>query len=116
MTTSPSLLYDLTILKMNSNNDDNFMREMIQLFKENGAASIQTLSKNCIDGTSHDWVEAAHLLKGGAAMIGSEHLRYLCENAQNQDPSTKSERSAALEIIKKSYTDVCQELKKDKLL
>jgi HPt (histidine-containing phosphotransfer) domain-containing protein len=109
-------LYDLTILKMNSNNDSAFIHEMIQLFKQNGTASIQTLSKNCIDGASQDWVEAAHLLKGGAGMIGAERLKTLAATAQNADSATAEDRLKMYNEIKDVYTKTCDDLIRDGFL
>lgn len=114
--TETTALYDLNSLKENSLGDDDFLRDMIVMFKESGIANLEILSKNCMAGPCHDWVEAAHSLKGGAGMIGAETLRNLAAIAQAADDTTAEHRLEMFNQMKDLYTKICDALVQDGLL
>ena len=109
-------LYDLTLLKTNAGGDAVFVREIITMFKDSGHDNLNILEKNCIDGPCHDWVEAAHSLKGGAAMMGAEALRKTAADAQNASDTSASERSRMYQMMHDLYTEICTALRSEGLL
>ena len=109
-------LYDLTILKANAGGDDDFVREIITMFKEGGHDNLVILEKNRVDGPCHDWVEAAHALKGGAAIVGAEELRKVSAEAQKADDTTATERDRLYQTLHDLYTQVCTAFQNDGFL
>lgn len=94
---------DLTNVIENSMGDEGFVREIVTLFVTDGAQQIKSLENHCIDGESHDWVEAAHALKGIAGAVGAEPLRLLCAEAQKMVSENASARKDALSRISSEY-------------
>lgn len=116
MTDQSSELYDLHLLRENSNHDNDFILTIISMFKKTGDNNVELLSKNCTAGHCHDWIEAAHSLKGGAGMIGAEKLRSLAATAQQAEDTTAKHRLELFTAIKDTYTKTCDALVRDGLL
>lgn len=107
---------DLSNLIENSMGDEEFVAEMILLFKEQGEKQLAMLEKLCIDGESHDWVEVSHSLKGTAAGVGAEHMRILCAQAQSLAVGSAGERTALYQQISSAFAACCEFLKQNNFL
>lgn len=79
------------------------MRDIANLFIRQSDDALKILQQYCIDGASVDWTEAAHKLKGGAAVLGATRLAGLCDTAQNLHTASTEERHAVLEEITVTY-------------
>jgi HPt (histidine-containing phosphotransfer) domain-containing protein len=90
--------------------------ELIHMFVKQSEANIQTLLMNQMEGSHTSWVEAAHMLKGGAAGIGAEELRRLCAKAQSMDTATVAQRVTMYVQINEAYARVKQALQDEGLL
>ena len=92
--------------------DEAEVRRMVDLFLDQTEAILKIFEANCADGPNTDWTEAAHKLKGGAAMLKEEKLKALCETAQHMNAASAEERRAILADIRDVCDDVRQNLKK----
>jgi CheY-like chemotaxis protein len=95
-----SHVIDLSNLKSYATTEED-VRELLTLFLEESARTIDVLRN--IDGDSEKWAEAAHKLKGGAAMLKTERLRALCAKAQTMKSASRNERSSMLKDIEAEY-------------
>ncbi|HBR69207.1 MAG TPA: hypothetical protein DEA55_07525 [Rhodospirillaceae bacterium] len=113
---SDEQIIDMATLRTFSGGDAATEAEFIQVFYDQSLLHLQKLKESCVDGTSEDWKESAHLLKGGTGMIGALKMRDLCAKAQEMLTSTKTERAAILEKINREFDKVCSKLISMKLL
>lgn len=107
---------NLDQLRTFTEGDTGTEKELIHMFAEQSDKNLDILSKNCVDGKNKSWVEAAHMFKGGAAGIGAEKLRQLCNEAQGLESGTAEVRAALFDKISSEYTLVKAYLKKIGLL
>lgn len=103
-------ILDLSNLIDNSMGDDDFVREMISMFVTQGRSQIIFLEQIIHTNSDKDWIEAAHSLKGTAAMIGATEMRDLCAMAQKSPDASNEEKEKMIEGIKIAYKKVCDEL------
>jgi HPt (histidine-containing phosphotransfer) domain-containing protein len=114
--TSEQAPVDLTTLRTITNGDVAMDRKLLALFVTKSNENLAILSEKCIDGECQEWTESAHMLKGGAASIGAEALKILCNEAQNLDNATSNDRYALYENIRNEYSAVCEYLRKNNLI
>ena len=106
---------DLTALRDNAMGDEEFIREMVALFVSQGAAQIEALTEHCVDGSSHDWVEISHALKGTAGGVGADTMRLYCAQAQDMESHSAEDRAKILKAITEEYDQVKIYLQKEGL-
>ncbi len=95
----------IDVLKEFAETDDE-LRGLANAFA-GGAIEMQAiLQAQCTDGENHAWTEAAHRLKGSAAMIRAERLRAACEKAERMRTATLAERKAVLDAIREALREV----------
>ncbi len=99
---------DLSNLRTYATTDDD-ARELLGLFLQESMRSMEIL-KN-IDDDCEKWTEAAHKLKGGAAMLKAERLRELCSKAQVMKSASRNDRSNMLKVIEEQYKLVTKAVK-----
>lgn len=87
----------------NAMGDDEFVRDMIGMFADQGQKQIDTLKTLCTDGENQNWVEISHALKGTAGGVGAEKMRLLCADAQNMEIANANDRQDILEKIESEY-------------
>lgn len=97
--------YDLTLLNQFASNEED-SRRFIEIFLEQSDHILTLLQKYCRDGECNDWVEAAHKLKGGAAMIKAKRLSHLAAQAQAMRHASSFERKKILTRIEAAYENV----------
>ncbi len=107
---------DLSQLRTFTDGDRDTEIEFIRVFVEQSDKNVDILAESQVEGKEQEWKETAHMFKGGAAGIGAEGLRKLCEKAQNLAPSAIQERKTLLEQIKTEYENVKEYLKKMNLM
>jgi len=108
--------FDLHLLEDYTDGDVQAQKELIQIFYSKSKADIGILKKNCVDGESQKWVEAAHSLKGSSSYISANTLKNFCAIAQSLDDSSKEERLDLYKKIKKTHEKLCDALKEKGLL
>lgn len=86
------------------------LKNLILLFIQQSEETLDTLRLNCTDGTNQPWVEAAHKLKGSAAVTKAVTLRDLCATAQQMDLASSTERRNILKKIESEYTIIKNKL------
>lgn len=91
---------DLSNLKSYASSRED-MCELMELFLTESAATIATLRD--VDADSEKWTEAAHKMKGGAAMFKAEKLRELCARAQTMKMASRDDRLNILKEIDPEY-------------
>lgn len=84
-------------------NDPSNLHDIAVLFIQQSDECIGILRAHCIDGPCEEWVEAAHKLKGSAAVLRSEALATACDHAQALQEATSERRLEALEEIVTIY-------------
>ena len=89
--------------------------ELIFRFVGDTEATLKVLQDNCTDGENAAWTEAAHKLKGGAALLKAQTLTGLCEKAQGMAAASRQEREDILAQIRNSYAVVKDLLEKAEL-
>ncbi len=82
------------------------IHDIALLFVQQSDECIGILRAHCIDGRCEDWVEAAHKLKGSAAVLRSEALATVCDNAQSLHDATVTQREQALHEILIVYKEL----------
>jgi len=82
------------------------MKGFIEMFLGQSDDLLNILKNNCTDGRNEEWQEAAHKLKGGASMIGSEKLRALCVQAQDMEVASAQARTDIYKEMQKSYKEI----------
>lgn len=112
--TNPML--DLTSIKRFSGGDDEMTCEFVDIFTRQSTQQLQKLDALTVDGPSKEWVETAHLLKGGAATMGAMQMREICATAQEMLEASTRERQVIHNKIEQSFLLVKQELTKQHLL
>lgn len=106
----PIIHLDLSNLRDNSMGDEEFVREILELFVSQSKERIVQLNAEITDGANEQWVSHAHALKGMAANIGALHLRRLCADAQLMADTTAAQRADILNKIKSELEIVLSEL------
>ncbi len=91
--------------------DEEELRNYIDMFITQSEETMKILRDNCTDGENNAWIQAAHKLKGDAAMIGAEKLRTLCEKAQGMKDSAAMDRSSIFGKILRAYEEAKDGLK-----
>lgn len=94
---------DLSNLLDNAMGDEDFVKEMVELFVSQGKEQIKALKGFCSDGENDEWVEEAHALKGTAGAVGAEDMRLLCADAQDMKDASAKDRKKILKDIEKHY-------------
>ena len=95
---------DLTNLRSNAMGDEEFVQEMVEMFAQQAQTQIAALKPlSDVNGSSEEWVEVSHALKGTAAGVGAEPMRLLCEAAQNMDDVPSNSRAEVLKNIEIEY-------------
>jgi len=107
---------DLAQLRSFTDDDKEMERDLIRVFVDQSDINVAALMSNQADGIAPEWVEAAHMLKGGAAGIGAEVLRGLCEAAQTMENADGEERTVVFHRIALAYADVKDALRDESLL
>ncbi|MDY0008643.1 MAG: ATP-binding protein [Bdellovibrionales bacterium] len=79
------------------------LAKLVAIFTQQSEAVLDILQNSCIDGPCDTWREAAHKLKGSAAVCNAHRLRDLCDQAQHMDDTTTPERREILQQIKDEY-------------
>jgi|GEM_PF-2624954 len=82
------------------------LRGMAEMFITQSDETISVMRLHCVDGPCEIWCDAAHKLKGGAALLKSDILFDLCEKAQNMHSASAGERSDILSHICTAYGDL----------
>ena len=99
-------LIDRSVLFENELFDEDFIKEVIEIFVSQFETKLQRIKQHCVSGQDEGWVELAHSLKGTAGEIGAAQLRALCGDAQDMDEASKEERAKMVSEIEKSYAAV----------
>lgn len=115
-TTETVDVLDLSVLLEYTDNNMDDVKELIALFHETSSLDLKTLKDNVTEGENEEWSSIAHRLKGGAAYIGAETLKSLCEYAQNMKIATKKEREEQYLKIENCHKEICDHLKNKKLM
>lgn len=105
-------LINLDIMRSFSEGDAAIEKQLIGMFiaqSDINMAKLEDVSQ--VGGVCHDWVEAAHSLKGGAGGVGAETLRALCAKAQYMKDATVTARAQMFDQIRALYAQVKAELK-----
>jgi PAS domain S-box-containing protein len=89
---------------------DEELRDLVRAFLDGAQEMVGILEGQCVAGENRAWTEAAHRLKGSAAMIQAEDLRAACVNAEALVTATAAQRNKALEAVKSALKTVTDEL------
>ena len=107
---------DLTAFKKLIGDNPDLEKELIATFAQQSDENMAVLQKyRDVDGTHKFWVDAAHMMKGGAGNLGAEQLRRLCNEAQHFAGAADA-RTALYSKIECEYAGVIKYLKKSGLL
>jgi CheY-like chemotaxis protein len=109
-----SAVIDLALLRRIADGRDTLL-ELIFRFVSDTEATLKILENNCTEGENAVWAEAAHKLKGGAALLKAESLVGLCEKAQGMAQASRQDREEILAQIRSSYGVVKDLLEKAEL-
>ena len=107
---------DLATIRSFSAGNVAMEKEFARLFVSQANLHLASLNQHCVSGTSQEWKEFSHLLKGGAATLGALKMRAICADAQEMLQATAAERTVMLESINEEFMHVCDELKRMQLL
>jgi len=102
---------DLVQLRAFTEGDREFEKQCLGAFIKQSNENLQALNDACVDGKSDDWVESAHMFKGGAASIGAVILSKLCSDAQYLSDATADQSQSLFQKIKEEYKKVADYLK-----
>ena len=109
----PANVIDLTMLRSFSDGDIAIEQELVAAFVEASDKNIALLRSHCTEGACEPWVEAAHMLKGGAGSMGASILQGLCADAQLKNPARAKTREALFQGIEQAYSQVLQVLQEE---
>ena len=109
-------ILDMSDLRTISDGDSMLEKEFADTFVKQSIKHLERLSAHCITGISEPWKEAAHLLKGGAAIIGAKKMRALSAEAQEMLDATADQRRQMLAAINLSFDEVRAQLRSGGLL
>jgi len=104
--TPPKDAMNLTQIRLVSGGEKNIERELVRLFLLQAEENLSDLRAHCVDGESTRWVEAAHMLKGGAGNLGANTLQDLCAKAQRLHTGTQEERALLFHQIEVASEEV----------
>ena len=109
-------ILDMTDLRTICEGDPVMEKEFADTFVQQSIKHLEQLSAHCVNGVCEPWKEAAHLLKGGAAIIGAKKMRALSADAQEMLEATADQRRAMLQAIHGSFDEVRAQLRSGGLL
>lgn len=96
--------FDLSnLLEIYDGADETELQEMISLFIRQSEETLQILHENCLEGENQAWVEAAHKMKGAAALFQATALAELCQEAQEMSHATTAERQSIYADMHQTY-------------
>ncbi len=101
---------NLSAMRSFTDGDKNLEKQLIESFLQQSEKNMSIFKDNLISGESTPWIEAAHMLKGGAAGVGAERLSELCEKAQSMKAVSADERVQIFKQIENAYALVSQAL------
>ncbi|TAL27108.1 MAG: response regulator [Alphaproteobacteria bacterium] len=106
-------LFDISLLEKLASNKD-ALRQLVAKFIEQSEDMLKILKDNCRGGMNENWVEAAHKLKGGAALLQAEDFTALCERAQEMETASAQDREEILGKIQGAFSAIKTALEKTK--
>ncbi len=109
-------ILDMSDLRTISEGDPAMEKEFAETFYAQSKLHLEKLATHCVDGVCEPWKEAAHLLKGGSAILGAKKLRALSAEAQEMLDAKRDAREAKLAAMQLAFEDVCNQLKAIQLL
>ncbi len=109
-----SMPVNFSLMRTFTDGDIQVEKELVEVFVVESEKNMAALKKSRFEG-GHDWVEAAHMMKGGAGAIGAFILQALCNEAQHFSGSSE-ERQELLAKISSEYERVKAYLRKEGFL
>lgn len=97
---------DLSVLESLFDGDMDTATDVLGTFIRQIKQDIETLENTLPDGYCEDWPELAHKLKGSAAFIGAENMRYHCAQAQEMVTASSSCRKKICKDIKAEFSQI----------
>ncbi len=99
---------DLEFLRSVVGDDQQFERELFEIFTQNAARNIAKMEAAIKDGDSNAWYMASHAFKGAAASIGAFDLSKALEYAQKHPEDSSEDKNKIIENVKAQYKMVAE--------
>lgn len=108
-------IVDLSLMREVSEGDQAMERKLVSVFIRQTDINMVILRDKVAAGTTREWINAAHMVKGGAGGVGAMRLHKLAETAQEFEGDDTT-RAALLAQMETAYADVKIFFKKAALL
>ena len=79
---------------LQSEGDDGFLKEMIELFLEDTPARFADMDAAMASGAQQDFVRAVHSIKGASANFGADDLHHMCAEVEQMGRAGQMAESA----------------------
>lgn len=98
---------------LNLDDNDDFIREIVEIFIEDTARRIEELEKSRREGDLGTFIRAAHSIKGSASNLGAIVLRGTAEKLEHQTRHQGwAETAVLVEQIRREFGEASGELTK----
>jgi len=91
---------------------DAFLREVIDIFKDDTPLRIQELRSSLAAGDQPTFTRAAHSVKGSSANIGAARLRALAADLETRSRQSLDDLAGEVDRMEASFQEACAELAK----
>ncbi|MFZ9470577.1 MAG: Hpt domain-containing protein [Rickettsiales bacterium] len=104
--TNDNIIIDLDFLNKVIGDDQEFAKELFEIFIDNCLYNISKLQKALNDNDKNSWYMASHAMKGSSASIGAFNFSKLCDLSQKISDQDNTEKFKTLENIKADFAKI----------
>jgi len=104
--TNDNTIIDLDFLNKVIGDDQEFAKELFEIFIDNCSYNISKLQKALNDNDKNSWYMASHAMKGSSASIGAFNFSKLCDLSQKNSDQDNAEKTKILENIQNDFAKI----------
>lgn len=101
-----NIVIDLDFLNKVIGDDEEFAKELFEIFIDNCSYNISKLEKAINDNDKNSWYMASHAMKGSSASIGAFNFSKLCDLSQKVSDQETIKKTQILENIKIDFAKI----------
>lgn len=104
--TNDNIIIDLDFLNKVIGDDQEFAKELFEIFIDNCLYNISKLQKALDENDKNSWYMASHAMKGSSASIGAFNFSKLCDLSQKISDQDNTDKVKIIENIKTDFTKI----------
>lgn len=103
-------IIDVDFLKKVIGKDEQFKKELFEIFIENSQANIKKLENALNKKDSNSWYMICHALRGASSSIGAFRLSNLFDLSQKSEEFDETENAETLRKVKEEFKLVIDQI------